>query len=336
MTDQKIDPEPPTLAARPTDDVCDAAHVAYERVLNFDAAKHPDWDSLRAAASTAMRAVLVAALTPEPVTPIGGGSQGHELNRCGGCGGRGSEPLRDGLCQRCWRTHPALREPPEPVTPSPSAPAETWQPIDTAPKNKLVLVALIKDDKIWRVSDAKFNGLGWYTRSGEACHWRTHWAFMPSWWPHGVPTESVAPASPSAPTVGSREDDGRGLAVDMIDVDRLREFAKDHPFGWWKEFADRLATTITEIGSLRESLREAIERCREQVKRTDVAEEELATCCLCEYEFDVPHTPQDRSRQVVCAKCWPHDADARGWQAKAKAAEQERDAREREGEDGEQ
>ncbi len=55
-----------------------------------------------------------------------------------------------------------------------------WQPMDTAPKDKtLVIVALIRDGVIWRVSDAAFNGLGWYTKSGEACHWRTHWMPLP-------------------------------------------------------------------------------------------------------------------------------------------------------------
>lgn len=52
-----------------------------------------------------------------------------------------------------------------------------WQLIKTAPKDgTVVLVALIKDGNIWRVSDAAFNGLGWYTKNGgNSCHWRTHW-----------------------------------------------------------------------------------------------------------------------------------------------------------------
>lgn len=68
-----------------------------------------------------------------------------------------------------------------------------WHDIGTAPKNRLVLVANIVGEVIHRVSDAKFNGLGWYSRNGEACHWRTHWAPMPSWWPNGVPVEAAAP-----------------------------------------------------------------------------------------------------------------------------------------------
>ena len=55
-----------------------------------------------------------------------------------------------------------------------------WQVMDTAPKGELVLVALIRDGVIWRVSDAQHNGLGWYTKNGRACHWRTHWARMPT------------------------------------------------------------------------------------------------------------------------------------------------------------
>ncbi len=63
------------------------------------------------------------------------------------------------------------------AAPPPQA-EEPWQPIMTAPSarpGELVLVALIRDGVIWRVSEAAFNGLGWYTKSGEACHWRTHW-----------------------------------------------------------------------------------------------------------------------------------------------------------------
>lgn len=60
--------------------------------------------------------------------------------------------------------------------------------------------------------------------------------------------------------------------------------------------------------------------CRRALE-AETAQDELATCCLCEYEFDEPHTSTDRGRQVVCASCWPHDADARGWKRRAERAE---------------
>lgn len=65
-----------------------------------------------------------------------------------------------------------------------------WQPLGSAPRTRFVLVANIMGEVIHRVSDAKFNGLAWYTRNGEGCHWATHWAPMPPWWPNGVPKEA--------------------------------------------------------------------------------------------------------------------------------------------------
>lgn len=58
--------------------------------------------------------------------------------------------------------------------------APTWQPIEEAPRDRRpVVVALIRDGKIWRVSDALFNGLGWYTvTGGHACPWATHYLPM--------------------------------------------------------------------------------------------------------------------------------------------------------------
>jgi hypothetical protein len=58
--------------------------------------------------------------------------------------------------------------------------ADPWQPIETAPKDTPVLVALIRDGKVMRVSDAKRNSVGFYSiNGGIACHWRTHWMPMP-------------------------------------------------------------------------------------------------------------------------------------------------------------
>jgi hypothetical protein len=55
----------------------------------------------------------------------------------------------------------------------------TWQPIDTAPRNTLVLVALIDDNKMWRICEASFQVIGWYNNGGEGCHWATHWCPIP-------------------------------------------------------------------------------------------------------------------------------------------------------------
>lgn len=61
-----------------------------------------------------------------------------------------------------------------------SAQGVGWQPKDGCPRNEPVLVALIKDGKVWRVSDAKHNGLGFYTiNGGVACHWATHFLPLP-------------------------------------------------------------------------------------------------------------------------------------------------------------
>jgi hypothetical protein len=56
-----------------------------------------------------------------------------------------------------------------------------WRDIETAPKDGTpVIVALIRDGKVLRVSDASFGSFGWYTKNGGiACHWRTHWMPLP-------------------------------------------------------------------------------------------------------------------------------------------------------------
>jgi hypothetical protein len=59
--------------------------------------------------------------------------------------------------------------------------AAGWLPIESAPKDGTsVLVALIRDSRVWRVSDARFNRIGWYTvHGGQSCHWSTHWMPLP-------------------------------------------------------------------------------------------------------------------------------------------------------------
>ena len=66
--------------------------------------------------------------------------------------------------------------------------AQGWQLIDDSHKGgKPMLIALIRDGKVWRVSDAAHNGLGWYTlNGGVACHWATHAMPLPAP-PLGVP-----------------------------------------------------------------------------------------------------------------------------------------------------
>lgn len=64
---------------------------------------------------------------------------------------------------------------------TPAGQTGTWQPIEIHDKSSdLILVALIRGGRIWRVSDAQFNGLGYYSISGDACHWRTHWMPLPA------------------------------------------------------------------------------------------------------------------------------------------------------------
>ena len=76
-------------------------------------------------------------------------------------------------CDNDWHSAPCAA-----ATPAvPAERGEAWQSIETHDKSsKPILVALIRDGRIWRVSDASFNGLGYYTvHGGESCHWRTHW-----------------------------------------------------------------------------------------------------------------------------------------------------------------
>lgn len=58
--------------------------------------------------------------------------------------------------------------------------APQWKPIESAPKDRPVIVGLVKDGRVWRVSDAKHNGLGWYSlHGGQSCHWATHFIELP-------------------------------------------------------------------------------------------------------------------------------------------------------------
>lgn len=57
---------------------------------------------------------------------------------------------------------------------------EAWQPIATAPKDKPFIGALIRDGRIWRVHDAQWQKIGFYTlNGGEGLHFLTHWQPLP-------------------------------------------------------------------------------------------------------------------------------------------------------------
>lgn len=56
----------------------------------------------------------------------------------------------------------------------------TWQPLRTHDKSSdMVLVALIRNGQVWRVSEARYDGYGYYNTGGYACHWATHWMPLP-------------------------------------------------------------------------------------------------------------------------------------------------------------
>lgn len=56
-----------------------------------------------------------------------------------------------------------------------------WQPIETAPKDgTLVIGALIRNGKIWRIHDMKHNGLAFYTVNGGSLPQMTHWFPVPT------------------------------------------------------------------------------------------------------------------------------------------------------------
>jgi hypothetical protein len=60
--------------------------------------------------------------------------------------------------------------------------ASQWRPIAEAPRHATpILVGLIEDRKVWRASDAKFYGVGFYTlHGGQSCHWATHFQPLPA------------------------------------------------------------------------------------------------------------------------------------------------------------
>ncbi len=89
----------------------------------------------------------------------------------------------------------------------------------------------------------------------------------------------------------------------------------------WHQLHEDPICSIDPTPELLDAVRKELAAQRAKVAeleaQAEATRDELATCCLCEYEFDDPHTPTDRVRQVVCADCWPHGADARGWQKRA-------------------
>lgn len=57
----------------------------------------------------------------------------------------------------------------------------SWQPITTAPKDRVIIGALLDErGKVWRVHDMKHNGLAFYTVTGISIPQMTHWIDMPS------------------------------------------------------------------------------------------------------------------------------------------------------------
>jgi hypothetical protein len=67
----------------------------------------------------------------------------------------------------------------------------TWQPLRTHDKSTdMVLVALIRNGQVLRVSEARHDGHGYYNTGGYACHWATH--FMP------LPKVGYTPEQPPA------------------------------------------------------------------------------------------------------------------------------------------
>jgi len=54
-----------------------------------------------------------------------------------------------------------------------------WKKIASAPRDKKILVALVQDGRIYRVSEATFYSFAFYDTAGKNCHWATHWMLLP-------------------------------------------------------------------------------------------------------------------------------------------------------------
>ncbi len=142
-----------------------------------------------------------------------------------------------------------------------------WKPIETAPKDRLIIGALITDGRVWRVHDMQHNGLAFYTRNGQALPPLTHWDDMPT-----------LAASPQAETT----EVGRSAEDVLVEVRKLVRRWRDHASNLehWEAgnaqrarqlegCADELATTLAEspasppasdppglVASLREQVRQ--------------------------------------------------------------------------------
>lgn len=129
-----------------------------------------------------------------------------EVNRgCNMCG-YGFDDFEGEVCEYCGRKGTRVRLDDSQPDHAETEPRPCWQPIETAPKDGTrVLVAHVRDGVIARVSEARFDGLGWYNNGGEGCHWRTHWMPLPQ---VGSAPDSLSEASASPGRSAARKDHG--------------------------------------------------------------------------------------------------------------------------------